>query len=275
MFQFLSSIVGSQFYSNNHVVVDVIFVVLTVLLLRALFGKRKREQAQTSPSFEENLKKYASPQHTADASPDPAPEAEPSITIPQSLDGKQLAYSYMDVKLESVTKSVNIRLADSLSFRSANGRIQVCQDDHPIGLMPDNRIAGMILDWQKSGDPYLSYVVSVSDDRSDVSICLAFYLDKIARFLSRNHNALLVKLSGRPDEDAFPSIGSDCNVELDIDKNKYIVLSNGDIIGALPAAGTKYAKENDIDPEELDVIIASVDFDYDRDREIISVYISN
>ena len=99
--------------------------------------------------------------------------------------------------------------------------------------------------------------------------------EDVSTFLARNPEARLVKLVGKPEDLAFYDVGNRCHVEEDDDVDgRYNVTCGGDIIGHLPASIITYAEKNDCPPEDLAVIIAEVEYDVDKDRDIISVYLS-
>ena len=100
------------------------------------------------------------------------------------------------------------------------------------------------------------------------------YTEDVEKFLARNDDAKLVKLTGKPDDLASYEVGCRCHVEEDIEKEKYAVTCDGDVIGYLPSSAITYAEKHETDPECLDVIIAEVEYDYDKERDIISVYIA-
>ena len=99
--------------------------------------------------------------------------------------------------------------------------------------------------------------------------------ESVDNFLARNDNAKLVKLTGKPDDLAFYEVGNRCHVEQDFEnEEKYDVTCGGVTIGRLPASAIAYAEAHDLDPEHLAVIIAEVEYDIEKGRDIISVYIS-
>lgn len=99
--------------------------------------------------------------------------------------------------------------------------------------------------------------------------------ESVDNFLARNDNAKLVKLTGKPDDLAFYEVGNRCHVEQDFEnEEKYDVTCGGVTIGRLPTSAITYAEKYDLDPEDLSVIIAEVEYDIEKDRDIISVYIS-
>lgn len=101
------------------------------------------------------------------------------------------------------------------------------------------------------------------------------WVEDVDAFLARNDNAKLFKLTGKQDDLAIYNIGSRCHVEQD-DENpdKYNVTCDQSIIGRLPAAAISYAEKIDALPEDLSVIIAEIDYDLEKERDIISVYIA-
>ena len=201
----------------------------------------------------------------------------PEITIYSTYDGKQLAYHYNDVQL--ITSGVSpsrIIPGTPLTLKDMDDVINVYQGDlFLLGSLPENRLAGMVRDWNKANNPYIAYLSYCSSDGKNIQIALAFYEDKLTKFLERNRDAINVKLSGKPDELATITVGSECVVDYDIEKDKYFALLDGYIIGVLPAAAKKYASEHDIEPEDLTVLVSNVEYDNERDRDIISVYIAD
>lgn len=198
-------------------------------------------------------------------------EANRITYLPDEIDGKFLVYRYMDVCLDSPNTSI-AELGDAVSFQDNDDIIQVIQGRQHIGNMPQNNLSKMIRDWNISGDPVYSFVNKVTSGR--VEIALGFYQDTISKFLSRNPDAKLVKLIGKPDELAFYNKGETCEVEHDLDTDHYLVTRDGVSIGRLPASAVTYAEKHEIEPDELEIMIAEVDYDVEKDRDIISVYIS-
>lgn len=100
--------------------------------------------------------------------------------------------------------------------------------------------------------------------------------EDIETFLGRNPNAKQIKLVGKPEEFAFCEVGNRCHVYADEDDpEKYNVFCGDDLLGRLPSSAVTYAEKNDCPPEDLAVIIAEIDYDLEKERDIISVYISD
>lgn len=199
------------------------------------------------------------------------------VVIPRVYKNLQLAYHYDDVKLNTSGVSPSrIVPGKPLTLKDKGDTIDAYQGDLLLlGSLPQNRLSEMVRDWDKNGDPYLAYVAKCSPDGNDIEIALAFYMDNLARFLSRNPEAKRIKLAGKPEDFVTAYAGAECNVDYDIEKDKYLVMLDGGIIGVLPASALKYASEHDTDPEDLTIYVADTEYDSDKDRDIIYVYIAD
>lgn len=206
----------------------------------------------------------------------PVPDPSPVVSFPNTFSEKNRAYFYEDVKIIPATDAAGFVVpGEPLTFSCSDEFVKLYQGSHCIGEMVENRLAGMVRDWEKAGDPVLAYVTNYDKDGSHASIGLAFYQDLLAKFLKKNPGAKSYKLTGKPDDLAFDYVpGSLCSVESDFDDpEKYNVIFDGSSIGRLPASAVRYADEQGYSPEELRVIIASVDYDMEKERDIISVYL--
>lgn len=201
---------------------------------------------------------------------------KPVITYPEKVDHFNRAYFYPDVKIIPVPGgAAHVVAGEPLTFYDEDS-VSVYQGDHCIGHMEENRLAEMVRTWIKSDDPILGYVANYPENGSCAEIGLAFYQDKLARFLSRNPGAKPYKLTGKPDDDYLGvSVGDICTVDHDLEHDRYDVVSYGSVIGRLPASALAFAKEQECDPEDLTVYVASVEYDFDKDRDIISVYLDD
>lgn len=235
------------------------------------------DRAQMEDAQRERRMAAEAERHRAEAA-SAAAAAQPSapeVVIPASYKGYDLAYHYDDVRINSVGLASSYIHPDLGISLAVNGdTIDVLNGKAKIGTLPANRLSGMVRDWNDRGDPYLAFLASYNADGSNVVIALAFYENSLEKYLSRHPDAKLVKLAGKPEEFASPSVGMRCSVDYDYEKEKYFVMSDGIIFGCLPASGVKYASDHDIDPDDLSVIVGSVDYDMDKGRDIISVYIA-
>ena len=206
-----------------------------------------------------------------------APDNDVAITIPREIDGKQIAYKYDDVQLKAAgVPASQINPSMELTLKENGEKIEAYQGSLFLGTLPENRLSGMVKDWNEDGNPYLAYIAHYSDAGDNVQIYLVFYNNKTERFLSKA-DAKHMKLTGKPDEFATPHIGDNCEVEYDFEKEKYIVTSllDGSVYGYLPAAAAKYADACGINPENLQVMVSAVDYDIEKARDIITVCISD
>lgn len=272
---FITSIIDGV---KTGVIIAVVFVVLVIVVnvSRRRKAIRAAQEAQRLREEEARRRQELAEKEAAArlAREEERKKNEPTISIPETIDGKQIAYRYHDVKLASAgVPCSRIRAADPLTLKENGDAVEAWQGDLLLGTLPKNRLSGMVRDWNENGDPVLSYIAEYSDDGSDVQIHLIFYTDQLARFRSRHPEAKAVRLAGKPEEFASPSVGASCEVEYDDEKEKYAVVLNGEILGYLPSSALKYAEDREASPEDLDVIISAVDYDIDKERDLITVLI--
>lgn len=205
-----------------------------------------------------------------------AAEEASTINVPDRYQGKQMIYHYFDVDIDPVPDGIDhVSVGQPLKLVIVGDDVEIYQDSFCVGHMRKNRIAGMVKDWQKKGDPYLAFVAKYAADSSSAQIGIAFYTDMLANYLSRHPNARLYKLLGKPEDFAICLPGTVLSIDSDVESDKYYAIEAGSRVGRLPAAAVRYAKEHDIEPEELDIIVVSNEYDPDKDRDVITVYISD
>lgn len=256
--------------------------VAAIILLFIIIGavrSRKRKRALQQRQVQKSAPSAPTPPPPAPPAPPKPEEAaeEPEISIPEAVEGKKLAYHYDDVSIIPAMGAAGIVQATvPLTFSEHQGTVYVLQRDRLIGNLKENRIAGMVRDWKKNGDPVLSYISRFSSDNTSAEIAIFFYRDQARRVLEQFAGEKQYKLTGKPDEFAGGyQPGDACSVEEDLDKeDKYQVIHEGTRIGYLPAAALTYAEDQGISPEDLKVYIADVEYDDERERDIIHVYLS-
>ena len=276
MFSVFSFIVLFKWVSEHLVEVLIGLAVFIYIIVRIARRGRANRASASAPAAVSRPVPPPSPvvPVPVPAAPDPVPV--PSVSFPSTYNDKNRAYLYEDVKIVPVSDGAGFVVpGEPLSFSCSDDSVKIYQGAHCIGEMVENRLAGMVRDWEKAGDPVLSYVINYEKDGSAATIGLAFYQDLLAKYLQKNPGAKSYKLAGRPDDLAFGYVpGSLCSVESDFDDpEKYNVIFDGSPIGRLPASAVHYAEDQGYDPEDLRVIVASVDYDVEKDRDIISVYI--
>ena len=249
---------------KNALIILAIVAFVIYLLVRP--GKQVRQQQKQAR--QQPLQPKPAPAPAAD--PDPVP----TVTFPDHVNGLKRAYFYPDVNIIPVPDGVShVVVGEPLTLHDAGDTVQIFQGDSLIGYMEETRLAGMVRDWIKNDDPVLAYVAHYSEDSSSAMIGLAFYLDMLARFQARHPNAKRVKLTGKPEETLGVEPGDPCEVDKDFEKEKYIVSCDGFALGALPAAVVTFAQEHDLDPEDLTVVVASVEYDYEKLRDFVYVFV--
>lgn len=268
---------GVSFYVVLAILAVVALIVFRIVRHHSSKYVSSVDRAQMEDAQRERRMAAEAERHRAEASAAAvaARPSVPEVVIPASYKGFDLVYHYDDVKINSVGLASSYIHPDlGISLADNGDTIDVLNGKAKIGTLPANRLSGMVRDWNDRGDPYLAFLASYNADGSNVVIALAFYENSLEKYLSKHPDAKLVKLVGKPEEFASPSVGMRCSVDYDIEKDKYFVMTDGDVLGCLPASGVKYASDHDIEPDDLSVIVCSVDYDMDKNRDIISVYIS-
>ena len=274
MFSVFSFIVLFKWVSEHLVEVLIGLAVFIFIIVRIARRGRVNRSSASAPAVVLRPVPPPAPVVPAPVSVDPDPS--PSVSFPSTFNNKNRAYFYEDVKIVPVPDGAGFVVpGESLTFTCSDESVKIYQGAHCIGEMVENRLAGMVRDWEKAGDPVLSYVLNYEKDGSAATIGLAFYQDLLTKYLQKNPGAKSYKLAGRPDDLAFGYVpGSLCSVESDFDDpEKYNVVFDGSSIGRLPASAIRYAEEEGYSPDDLRVIVSSVDYDVEKDRDIISVYI--
>ena len=255
--------------------------VAAIILLFIIIGavrSRKRKRALQQRQAQKSAPSASSPPPAPPASPKKEEPAEdPEVSVPDKVNGKKLAYHYDDVSIVPAMGAAGIVQATiPLTFSEHNGTVYILQQNRLIGNLKETKIADMVRDWQKNGDPIVSYISRFSSDNTSAEIAIFFYRDQTKRILERFSGEKQYKLTGKPEEFAGGyQPGEACTIEADYEKDgKFQVLFEGLRIGYLPASALAFAEKNDVSPEDLKVYVADVDYDYEKDRDIISVYLS-
>lgn len=247
-------------------------------IVSAVKTSKKKKHPKASQQPQRPSQPVSPPPPTPPAPPQKEePAEEPEISIPDKKDGKKLAYHYDDVSIVPAMGAAGIVQATvPLTFSEHNGTVYILQQNRLIGNLKETKIADMVRDWQKNGDPIVSYISRFSSDNTSAEIAIFFYRDQTKRILERFSGEKQYKLTGKPEEFAGGyQPGEACTIEADYEKDgKFQVLFDGLRIGYLPASALTYAEKNDVSPEDLKVYVADVDYDYEKDRDIISVYLS-
>lgn len=289
MFSAIATVAAIGWVINHKVETCIILAVIIFLVYRlATYNTRQARKAQAAARERAKAKAAQSalvkavappPTPSAPSTPSaPVPVSAPSastltVVVPAEINGMTIAYHYDDVQLVNPTANItSVPEGSELDFDDSGSRIRVLYKGTIIGYLPDNRLSGMVRDWQREGNPIRSYLSSGSGSRP--YIFLAFYDDVLKKFLSRNPDAKQFKLAGKPDDFASCTVGQKCEIEHDPESDKYNVLVDGLIIGRLPAAAITYADKLESDPDMLDAVVASVDYDIEKDHNVISVYLA-
>lgn len=194
--------------------------------------------------------------------------------FPPVLDGLGVAYSYKDVEINPLPHGhLYVVPSDPLILEASEDKVQIFQGDYLLGTMKETRIAGMVRDWEKDDLPFIAFVASYATDDSSAMIAIAFYSDLLKRFTTHHDLIKHVTLVGKADDfvlDHAP--GDECSVEYDFDKEKYGVECGSDFLGFLPSSAVSFAENNNVSPDDLEVVFDSVKEDDDKTH--YCVYIS-
>lgn len=285
MFTFLATIFSIKWISEHstEIIIGIVIIVFIISLairerrkaIRQAYAAQLAAQEKARQEQQKKLEKqFAEAQAAiAEAEALAAKTAQLKNRPPEEIDGKNIMYQYNDVVIIPDGDPGAASAGDNLELKDDGESICVKTHGILIGKMKDNRLAGMVRDWKEANDPVKAYSVDLTDEGP--VIALYFYGDAIGKFLGRKPEAKLIKLNGKQDDLAFYSKGVKCEAEYDDESEKYHVMCNGDSIGTLPASAIRYAEDHNISPEYLDIIIADVDYDIEKERDIISVYISD
>lgn len=99
------------------------------------------------------------------------------------------------------------------------------------------------------------------------------YQASIDEYLKDHPEAKRFKLAGKPDEFASASPGDPCEIEQDFETEKYQVLCGADVLGYLPSSAISLAEKYNISPLSFKTIVAEVDYDMEKSRDIFYVYV--
>ena len=271
MFSFIAGIVSLKWISEHSTEIIIGVVILLWLIIHSV-TKRKKQILEAQAAYARQQAELHQAKNDNQTAYNPnIPDKSDAVHAPYSIDGYILKYSYPDVELTASGITFDAHKNDKLNFVDDGSRICVMIEDTLIGYMPQNRLEGMVKDWLNAGDPFLGYYVGKSE--KGPVIALFFYSDIIGRFLAKNPDAKLYKLTGKPEEYAVYEVGYECTVEEDPETEKLQVVFDGSIIGCLPPSAITYIKSQDLSPEDVNIIIGKVDYDAEKGRDYVSVYI--
>ena len=92
--------------------------------------------------------------------------------------------------------------------------------------------------------------------------------EDLNKWLSRNSDAILIKLIGHPEPSAPCSVGHLCRIEEGDDKNIYNVFIGNHLIGQLPDEALAFAESVDSIPDALIAIVGK------RENDDVFIYIA-
>lgn len=198
---------------------------------------------------------------------------EELLTLPKKLYGYMLAYDYEDVNL-SVPDSKSfseMEIGTKMFASQDNENLHDCRavmfklNGVPVSYFYQGKLKDMANDYLEYGGQVYCIVTSLNPDENRIQAHVGYYKghdqDEFRYMLRRNMDAKKYKLVGNSSEEKqfnvmSSSVGQKCEIDYDIEKDKYTVI-NGDVIGYLPSSARKIVEEHG--EENCSVFIAEVD----------------
>ena len=206
----------------------------------------------------------------------PVPEASPkpkTVYAPDRIGDCQSTYEYHKVNVHPMNGlDINaLELGSKVSFVMGKGTPAVMLDGRQIGTMLAGRMADMVSDWVKRGEPIFSVLETIIPDENLIQLFVVFYRNLIE--VAERRGLSRVKLVSNGNQDMQESIscqeiGDPCYVMYDSDKEKWEVNASSGTIGYLPA---KY--KDDTISEEAKVIIADIEENDETGKSSVWVYV--
>ena len=266
----------------------VLFIVGLVIDIAAAVGSSRNQKQASAGSYE--LARYRA-EHGIQRGPAPLDtsaiakngqdtgtvyrfdEPKKGPEIPQTYDGKTIAYQYMDVELENTTRAavVYAKTGQPVELEVDGEIAHVSMGGHRIGDMKPTRLVDMIKDWRRREDPVLGHLVSYAWNGTSGMISLTFYRDERKRIRDAR-GSFEARLNAVPDDVYDFAVGHVCEAEYDEDRKRYDVTLDTIRIGSLPASAIEKIRALDKEPEDADILVDSVD--YDGDKTVVRVIIS-
>lgn len=182
----------------------------------------------------------------------------------QQIGKCQAAYSYKDVLIDPAPDLDynKISLGYPLDLRQNGDQVHVYQEDGLLlGDMRDNKLRRMVHDWARQGEPVVAIANAWDDEKPMVQIATVFYSNLLA--MAERRGLKEYKLTSNKGKDAQEEIefleeGQLCDLEYDIDKEKYEVIpaGSGQNIG--------YVSAKDITEESRFVVSEIAENDNDK-----------
>ena len=172
-----------------------------------------------------------------------------TVKVPAVIDGQKIAYQYTKVDIIlSDGANLDSIFAQRIQFDASRGPVALIVGNQYVGTVGNRRIAEMISDWLRRGEPVFAVVSSIDGERYTAAFDLYLYRDGLKYLLHRFPDAKPYKLTGNrrgelQENISYCSVGDECTLEYDIDKEKYLVSAGASDIGYLPTAAAKIAEE--------------------------------
>lgn len=224
-----------------------------------------------------NHKVIHNPEPTIKAEPKPAqafaaiqPDVQTTqpqgpFVPPETYHGSFLGYSYDDVEIDIDQQNLeviqNIPVHTILSIKRIEDRVELYHDNTRIGEMRKNKLKTMTSDFLRDPDRSAMAVLISS---SPILIGFYFYvsgkrfIDKIRNEPNAKEYKLISnKNSEMQDNIGVCDIGDLVSIDMDYEKDKYLVSMDNLDVGYMPASFTKYIDEHGEVEGRISTIIES------------------
>lgn len=277
MFSFFAYLIGGIWIVENWQIIVAVLAIIILLIIVSRRSKKKKaaQYAQVVRQQEEERKQTQQPTSPPESAPVKSSAPKKAQTAPEEIEGKQLAYRYTDVRFSLFDPSAKSGLiGKELTFSEGNNKIGIFSDGTLLGAMAEGKLCDMVSDWLENGDPIFA-LLTRTDSSGNAFFDLFFYRSEMERLLLRHQDAKAYKLTGNKSAEyqdglSFCSVGEECSVDYDYEKEKYAVSTSYADLGFLPASAARLI---DDDPNQsIRVFIADLDED-DNGKTIVSVYV--
>lgn len=230
-------LVSFSFITSGKIGEFVTGIVVTVVL--GFIGWLKREP-KASPAQQNNFKSQPQASTTPVAA---APSVSTPITVPATVSGYELKYSYNDVivaysntfDLSVVSIGAYLDIEEELTNEHDPKAVSVKYKGAKLGYLPQNRLQGMVHDFRSRSGDILAR--AVSKENNNLIISIGYYDEvesELDKLLASDVKRKSFKLSGNTKDDmqeniGLCSVGDEITFSYDSDKDKMLASCGCDL----------------------------------------------
>lgn len=215
----------------------------------------KKEEVSYRPAPVQAEKPKTVPNPIAPETKEPKAEqtsAAKEKTVPSSFAGERMKYHYDRVKVFT-PKELNVDFTqlnpgDDVVLLQAHDNsydphaVAVCKEKR-LGYLYKGKLYEMANDYLTAELPILAHIDSIDDDKQQLTVHLAFYGSTFGNGDSQRKTYKLTGTGSQKVQDMIALVDEEdeLDIEYDESKEKYAVLSMGDVIGYLPKSAEQSA----------------------------------